>query len=75
MCEPRAFAAIGLGATSGRVLLSRFDGERLSLEEDYEALSRRMQAAFEKKFFQADKAIYDNGSQTSSLPTRTTAPP
>jgi alpha-L-rhamnosidase len=35
--------------------------------KDYEALSRHMQAAFQKKFFQADKAIYDNGSQTSSL--------
>jgi alpha-L-rhamnosidase len=34
---------------------------------DYQALAKRMQIAFEKKFFQPDKAIYDNGSQTSSL--------
>jgi alpha-L-rhamnosidase len=34
---------------------------------DYQALAKRMQVAFEKKFFQPDKAIYDNGSQTSSL--------
>ena len=33
MAQPRTFAAIDLGATSGRVMLSRFDGERLSLEE------------------------------------------
>jgi rhamnulokinase len=33
MAQSRAFAVIDLGATSGRVMLSRFDGERLSLEE------------------------------------------
>jgi alpha-L-rhamnosidase len=34
---------------------------------DYEALAKRMQIAFEEKFFKPDKASYDNGSQTSSL--------
>jgi alpha-L-rhamnosidase len=34
---------------------------------DYQALAKRMQIAFEKRFYQAGKAIYDNGSQTSSL--------
>ncbi len=34
---------------------------------DYEALAARMRAAFERKFFVADKAVYGNASQTSTL--------
>jgi rhamnulokinase len=31
--KTRTMVAIDLGASSGRVLLARFDGQRLSLEE------------------------------------------
>ena len=34
---------------------------------DYTALAGRMQAAFERKFYQPDNATYGNGSQTSDL--------
>lgn len=34
---------------------------------EYEALGNQMRAAFEKKFFHADKMQYDNGTQTSSI--------
>jgi alpha-L-rhamnosidase len=34
---------------------------------EYEALAARMRAAFEKKFFNAEKSQYDNGTQTSSV--------
>jgi alpha-L-rhamnosidase len=34
---------------------------------EYEALARRMQAAFERKFFNPDSGAYGNGSQTADL--------